>query len=123
MISRRDFLAGLAATAVLPLLAARAFEPDWTPREVLESQDALDRVAEKVAFGVDWGIGFDEAVVVRVERWADGTATVERVPEEQWRAVSSQKGLRGRCIYWEDEWAKILEESKVYPTSGARVLA
>jgi len=37
MISRRDFLAGLAATAVLPpLLAARASEPDWTPREVSE---------------------------------------------------------------------------------------
>lgn len=86
MISRRDFLAGLAATAVLPpLLAARASEPK------IDTQAVLDRMAERVVFGVDWaGDGTDHTVMLRIERDANGISTVERVPEEQWRMTATE---------------------------------
>lgn len=81
MISRRDFLAGLAATAVLPpLLAARASEPDWV--ETFYGIDEGQRpVSLPTVFGVDWGVG-DHTAAVMITRDADGISTVMPISHE-----------------------------------------
>lgn len=129
MISRRDFLAGLAATAVLPpLLAARASES--LASDVVEWEGfGTDDWAETF-YGIDWGKG--DRTVVRVvspdeppQILEDGewrTLTVDRVTAQEVRESEEMVRDRWRAVFsdleadrdrWLKQWTEIAARIQV----------